>query len=285
MPPSSRPAPVERAKALLGTYVSVRAVAADAAAANAAIDAAFAEIEAVHRLMSFHEADSDLSRLNRAAPGEAIVVDARTAAVLAFALELAEQSGGVFDPTVAGRLVACGALPRPPGATDPDPGASWRVIALEDETVRLTRPVWLDLGGVAKGFAVDRAIEVLVAHGATEGCVNAGGDLRVFGPEPTLIELRAGDPDNVPVLELNQGAAASSGGGRLSGAHVDGRSRTPIDPARFACVTAPTCMAADALTKVVLGLGVGARPLLHRHRAHAYAFDDAHGWTSWEQAA
>ena len=174
MPSSSRPAPVERARPLLGTVVSVRAGFADGADAHAGIDAAFAEIAAVQRLMSFQDPMSDLSRLRRARPGETTPVDPRTAEVLAFALGIARETGGAFDPTVAGRAVLAGGLERPRDAEGPDPEASWRDIALEGDSVRLSRAAWLDLGGVAKGYAVDLAIRRLEVLGATEACVNAG---------------------------------------------------------------------------------------------------------------
>ena len=285
MPSSSRPATVERATPLLGTLVSVRAALAGSALANAAIDAAFDAARAVHRLMSFHDPDSDLSRLHRALPGEAVTVDPHTAAVLAFALELARRTGGAFDPTIAGKAVGRGDLPRPEGSRDPDRGVCWRDIRLEGLAVRRLRSVWIDLGGVAKGYAVDLAVAALKQHGIAEGCVNAGGDLRVFGARSELIELRAGDPAHTPVLELTDGAAASSGGGRGEASHFDGRGGGAIDPRRFVCVTAPSCMAADALTKVVLALGDDARPTLAAFQAEAHEFDAARGWRSWEMAA
>ena len=286
MPLSSRPAPVERAKPLLGTIVSVRAGFAEAAAARAAIDAAFAEIAAVHRLMSFQEPGSDLSRLRRQRRGEVTAVDPRTAEVLAFALALAEETDGAFDPTVAGRAVTAGGLARPEGEAGPDPGASWRDVILEGDAVRLACAAWLALGGVAKGYAVDRAVRRLQALGATEGCVNAGGDLRVFGPQAELVRLRAGDPDAAPVLELQDGAVASSGGaaGRVATAHFDGRGRERVAPERFACVTAPDCMTADALTKAVLAMGPGSAPVLAGHGARAYAYEADLGWRAWGPA-
>ena len=283
MPSSSRPAPVERARPLLGTVVSVRAGCADPAAGHAAIDAAFAEIARVHALMSFQEPASDLSRLRRQGPGEVTAVDPRTAEVLAFALALAAETDGAFDPTVAGRAVIAGGLARPHGEVGPDPEASWRDVELCGDGVRLRRAAWLDLGGVAKGYAVDRAVGRLQALGAHEGCVNAGGDLRVFGPAPELVRLRAGAADAAPVLELQDGAAASSGGAedRVATVHFDGRQGGRIAAARFACVTAPACMAADALTKAVLAMGPASHPVLERHGARAWSYEPSEGWRSW----
>src|SRR5262245_52260381 len=112
MPSSS---PIERAKPLLGTMVEVRVAGLGTAAAHAAIDAAFADIAAVHTLMSFHEAASDLSRINRLGCGMALEIDPRTAVVHAFALDLAAKSDGAFDPAAGALAVAAGDMPRPEG--------------------------------------------------------------------------------------------------------------------------------------------------------------------------
>ncbi len=261
--------------------VAVRVASADDAAGHAAIDAAFHEIAEVHRLMSFHDADSDLSRLNRLGAMKTVRLDPRTAEVLALALELAEQSQGAFDPCVGARAVADGDLPPPPGASAVDPMGAWRDVRLNGCEAHLTRPVWLDFGGIAKGYAVDRAIEQLRARGIDQVCVNAGGDLRVLGGGSELVRLRAGAADTLPVVKIADGALASSRGGDAAMAsHYDGAAGERISSRRFACVAAPTCVVADALTKVVLARGAAAGPLLVRYGAKAWTFDDEHGWRS-----
>src|SRR5579862_9420704 len=102
---------VQRARPWLGTLVRMRVGGLDEAHARAAIDRAFAEVETVHRCMSFHSADSDLAGLHTAQAGEAVAIDARTHEVLACALRIAELSDGCFDPTIAARQVALGVLP------------------------------------------------------------------------------------------------------------------------------------------------------------------------------
>lgn len=286
MPSSSIPPPIERAKPLLGTWVRIRAGFGTPADGHAATDAAFAEVARVHRLMSFHEPQSDLSRINAAAAGDSVEVDDRTAEVLEFALALAAESGGVFDPAVGPAAVACGRLPSP-ASRRPAEDASWRDVTREGSGVRLKAPVWLDLGGVAKGYAVDRAVARLQAGGALCGCVDAGGDLRVFGPEPWPVRLRTEGAGELPVVMLEDGALASSGGasGGDVSAHFDGRTGRVLDPGRFACVTAPSCMAADALTKVALALGEDASAILTGRGARAYAFSPAEGWRTFGDGA
>lgn len=284
----SPPRPVERARPLLGTMVSVRACFADTATAHTAIDAVFAEIALVHRLMSFHEPGSDVSRLNREAAVRPVAVDGRTFEVLRLAQALACASKGCFDVTVGGRAVRAGALPRPPYATPPDPDASWLDVELIEPlgAVAFRRPLWIDLGGIAKGYAVDRAIERLRAAGARQASVNAGGDLRVMGTDPELVHLRCGTahPAALPVLEVADGAVASSGSGLdpevAPALHFDGASKVQVPDGRFVTVVAPTCMVADALTKVVMAQGEEARPLLARYCAGAHLFDHTSGWRS-----
>ncbi|PYM17175.1 MAG: hypothetical protein DMD81_10050 [Candidatus Rokuibacteriota bacterium] len=214
---SSLPSIVERARPLLGTYVAIRVSGVPESCAHGAIDAAFDQIALVHHRMSFHEAESDVSRLNENALRHAVQVHPRTYEVLRWAQQIAEASHGWFDVTVARHLVAWGVLPRPRSAYDPDPRASWRDIELRrDGAVRFHRPTWIDLGGIAKGYAVDRAVELLRASGVPQGCVNAGGDLRVFGPAAERVRLRTGSRVRgvVPVVDVENASIASSGRAR-----------------------------------------------------------------------
>jgi thiamine biosynthesis lipoprotein len=287
---------IERAQPLLGTLVRIGLRGLGDAAAHEAIDRAFAAVARTHRLMSFHEPDSDLGRLNRLAGGTSarggspVRVDPWTAEVLRLALELAEASDGVFDITSAPRLVEWGYLPRPTGAPAPDPGATWCDIEFTAaDEVRFRKPLWIDLGGIAKGWAVDAALRALrPAPGI--GCrVNAGGDLRVAGPqtERVLLQVPGHPADRLPVIELRDAALASStglasrrgDGERQVGPHVDGRSRDPAPTDRFVSVVAPRCALADALTKVVLVRGAGAAAVLAALGAAAHLYDaGAHAW-------
>lgn len=288
-PCTSRTDDTERARPLLGTTVSIRLEGLPRACASDAIASGFAAVELVQRLMSFHEDASDVSRVNRNALLRPVQVHPHTYAVLRQAQIIADESAGVFDICVAGRLVEWGILPPPRAAGPPDPGASWRDIELgPDHTLRFHRPLWIDLGGIAKGFAVDLAIEAIAPAGARKCVVNAGGDLRVagHGTERVLLDAERGRGDAVPVLEIeNLGLASSSGlrhrrrhGDRTAGPHVHGRTRSVIGTRSFVSVVAPTCVIADALTKIVMAQRRRALPVLERHGAAAYWHNPRLGW-------
>jgi thiamine biosynthesis lipoprotein len=231
--------------------------------------------------MSFHEPQSDVTRLNQRAAMEPVEVDPRTFSVLSLALELAKATAGLFDISVADKLVAWGRLPRPPSAPDTDPAASWRDIELLDgQRVRFHRPLWVDVGGIAKGYGVDCAIRHVEGDTAVRWIVNAGGDLRVAGEGAEQIVLRT-DADfdaSIPTIVLENASVASSSGrgqdfrvGReTAGPHIDGRTGRAIGSDLFVSVVAKDCVIADALTKVVLGAPRQAAALLEQYDAIAF---------------
>lgn len=236
---------VRRARPLLGTVVEIRAMGRSAerssAALHAAIDAAFAQVELVHRLMSYQDPDSELSRLNRCAVDSIQRVDPHTYSVLSAAMRFARLSSGAFDPCVPSRH------------------ASWEdVELLGGHRMRLRRPLRLDLGGIAKGYAVDLATRTLQGANVRETIVNAGGDLRVSGTRTQEVSLRHPEAPTVGInpLQLRDAALASSAAyfsrSLPVSALVDPRTREPYRGNDTVSVRAADCMTADALTKVVL---------------------------------
>jgi FAD:protein FMN transferase len=268
----------------LGTLVDVAVMAPSSDAAEAGLNAAFAAVSRIHRALSLHDPQSELSRLNRNAPSAVQTVSTDLRLVLACALDLAVRSRGAFDPAVGGRVAALGFLPpQAPSET----GVSWRDVDLSVRGVRFARPLVLDFGGIAKGYAVDCAVDALRRHGIMAGRVNAGGDLRVFGDQTERVHVRTGGPQGIllPLVALNDGAVATSayGGQRR---RVQGRWATPlIEPVgglpmmstRTVSVVAPTCMVADALTKVVALRGATAAGILTAYGASATVLSPAAG--------
>lgn len=271
--------PTERAQPWLGTLVSIRIEGLAEAEAYRAIDVAFAEIATVHRLMSFHDPSSDVSRLNRDAARHPVTVHPWTYFVLEQAQQCSRASEGCFDISIGAELVKWKMLEAPLGAPVPQSGA-WQDMELRASSrVVFRRPLWIDLGGIAKGYAVDRAIERLCEFGPSRAVVNAGGDIRVLGDNAEPIRLGApSDGEVAPVLKLADGSAAGSRtafkqhrfNGHFCGPHVDGSRRAPVLVDRFVCVVAEQCMVADALTKVVMARGEQSADVLRRYSASAY---------------
>ncbi len=277
----------ERAQPWLGTLVNIRVEGLSDTEAHRAINQAFAEIATVHRLMSFHDVTSEVSRLNREAARHPIAVHPWTYSVLGEAQRFSHATDGCFDVSVAAKLVEWGMLPAPHKTQTP-PFGSWRDIELlSADHVAFRRPLWIDLGGIAKGFAVDRATERLRDCGAQRTVVNAGGDIRVAGGNAEMIRLGADSmKEGAPVLELMDGSVAGSlaafrekpSGAQVSGPHVDGSRRKPAPLDRFVCVVAEQCVVADALTKVVMAMGLESAELLEQFGASAYIKDPDKEW-------
>lgn len=249
---------LRRCRPLLGTFVEITAAGDTAAAVQAAIDEAFAAIGRVQASMSFHDPASELSRVNRAAAsGKTVQVSPQIYHVLAFAKALHAGTQGIFD-IAAARTQDQGA-----GTAD--------IELLPDHAVRCLRPLTIDLGGVAKGFAVDCAIEVLRGTGMDSALVNAGGDMRCFGQPQAVCIRHPGMPGRfVPLPDLNDAALATSANSYTACAHFHGRTRGPLRRPFSVSVRARACMMADALTKVVLACGQRSAPLLSEFDADAF---------------
>jgi thiamine biosynthesis lipoprotein len=248
-----------RARPLLGTFVEIVARADAPAAAARAMSRAFAEIEVLQARLSTHDPASEVSRLNREAYARPVAVSRDTWRVLRAACRLSRQSAGAFDVTLEG------------GSRD--------ILFLARMRVRFARPLRIDLGGIAKGYCVDRAVAVLKRGGIESGLVNAGGDVRAFGPHAFALHLRhPADPGQLFGLgEIRDAALATSasyasGRARCAGRLLDGRSGSPIDPGLSVSVRASSALLADALTKVVAADGARAEPLLAHYRAHACVY-------------
>lgn len=242
-------------------------------AADATVDATVAsvrlEFEEQERRFSRFRADSELAAVNRAA-GSPTSISSTVAEVIALALRAAATSGGRFDPTVLGALLAAG-YDRDfdelvAGARDVlhpvRPAGRWRDVCVTRATLHMPADVGLDLGGIVKGWTCDRAAERALAVGLPWVLVDAGGDLRILGDAPR-IAVGVEDPDDddrAPFLRvgLDGGALATSCTTRRrwgDGAHHLIDPRTSL-PARTGVVQAtawaPTCAEAEVAAKVLL---------------------------------
>lgn len=270
-----------RAQPWLGTLVDITiADALGDAEPISCFNDAFARVADVHRLMSFHDPASDVSRVNHAAIGESVEVHAHTHEVIRCALAMACATDGIFDVTCAPRLVEWGYLPTPAGdLPEHVPGRS-SLILQDGYRIKKTNAAWIDLGGIAKGYAVDLAIASLRRSGIQSACVNAGGDLRAFGDIAYPVLIRHPLYPNAAAFhtELCEQALATSGtyfsrkriNDRECSALINGSDSQPITAGFSASIRAPTCMLADALTKVVMASADPQHPVLERFGAAAF---------------
>jgi thiamine biosynthesis lipoprotein len=228
---------VQRLRPAMGSLLAIEARAPSQREALAGIEAAYAAVGVLGRRLHPHRPGSELAQISGARLEVPQPVERDLWELLALAKRIHTLSAGVFDPC----------LPRRPGTLgDIELLASHRVIC--------HAPVALDLGGMAKGYAVDAAVAALRVHGCTAGLVNAGGDLRVFGAAQTVL-VRA-EHDTCQPLELADVALAVSDlcvQGRPSehqGYYVRGSGAAAGK--RHAAVIAADAATADALTKCVL---------------------------------
>ena len=277
----------------MDTAVTVEAVSPGAADGAAALDRAFGWFREVEAKCSRFDPGSELRRLCER-PREPVAVTPLLWGALRLAVEVARQSGGAFDPTVGRRMEMRGfdrdyrSGRRIPTGIDPEAGASWRDVSLDGRgrTVTLRRPLLLDLGGVAKGLAVDLALHEL--DGFAGAAVDAGGDVAVRGVNARGTAWRIGirhprEPGELcTCLELAGGAVCTSGdyerrahcdGG---GHHVDPRNGAPAADVVSCTVVAPEASLADALSTAATILGAAAgSDWLHRHGVEGLLFTAA----------
>lgn len=210
-------------EAIMGTSVRVELWHDDAAAGRAAIAAVMEEMHRIDRLMSPYKETSELSRINRDAARRSVPISKEMYDLIRRALEFSELSGGAFDITFSsvGYLYDYRRHVKPSEREIAErlPGINFRHLQLDPKTssIRFARPgVRIDLGGIAKGHAVDRSIALLKARGVAHASVSAGGDTGLLGDRrgrPWHVGIR--DPRKrdavAAVLPLADTAISTSG--------------------------------------------------------------------------
>ena len=205
-----------RARPLMGTLVTIQLDANDMLRDVSSMMAqTFAVMTRIASVMSAHDAHSDLGRMSRARSGEVMQLDVHTWHVLQAAKHWAAKSHGAFNPALAGKVLAHKGTR--PGLLGHEALSTHLadVALLDDHCVRMAAPVALDVGGIAKGYALDQAAAVLQQRGCQRAILNAGGDLRVVGERRWPVEVRhAGtklrDRKGCDVRFMREGALATS---------------------------------------------------------------------------
>ncbi len=269
-------AEISRCKPLLGTYVELSLcskILTDSQLLELS-QLGFVEIEKIHQLMSFHETESDLSRINRQASSQVVSITSDIHKVLQQALMLSEQTNGLFDISIAPLLMEQSLLPVMENVSI-DSEANWQDIVLNESGVRFKKPLAIDLGGIAKGYAVDKAYEAILETSKDPDIkilINAGGDLRFsqWQQQPLLIPTPFFENPDIELLMQNS-AVATSGDYLLEGKHAILSKQSMVLENRPLSVSvfAENCMIADALTKWVF-LSPKPLELLQIYKAKAF---------------
>lgn len=270
----------------MGTVVTIEIVGGpdgrpdDRSSHLEAIDRAFAWVVDVERRCSRFEPDSEVSRLS-ARPGEPVAVSAMTFAAVEFALAVARETDGAFDPTVGAAMTRLGfdrhyQTGAPVVVSGAQASATFRDVVLDPaaRTITLQRPLALDLGAVAKGLAVDMAARELQPFG--NFAIDAGGDVYCGGRNADGRRWTVGirhpreDGAMIDAVQVSDAAVCTSGDyerRQADGHHLlDPRTGTSATAAVSATVIAPTAMLADALATAAFVLGpVRGLALLERH--------------------
>lgn len=263
-----QPQRYSQAREVMGTLATVTAIAPTEGLATAAVEAGYRRLDEVNRLMSDYLEDSEVGRLNRAPPGTPIAVAPETLACVQAARRFGQASGGAFDATCRPLVTLwkrCGAAGRLP--TDDELVAARALVGsnriIVDETNRtlaLTEAgVQLDLGGIAKGYALDLAAQAMQDAGAASVLVDVGGDVLAIGTLPDGQSWRIGvkhpfENALVTYLRLSNRAVATSGiqqrfydiDGRRYSHIIDPRTGQPTEQAPSVTVIAPDGITADA---------------------------------------
>jgi len=269
---------------VMGTFARVVAVASDAETAKKSIDAAFEQFRQIEALMSWRKPDSEIARVNRDAYVNPIRVSRPTFEVLQKSVEFSRLSEGAFDITV-GPLMELWRSAQDVNRVPTDAelqqvrskvGFEKLVLDANNLTVRFAVDgMKLDLGGIAKGYAVDKAVEAMQNYGALAAMVDAGGNIRCFGSPPAkdswLIGLQ--DPNvtdeqikiDRPILTLKftDNAVATSGdyrrfvvvGGRRHSHIVNPATGQSSESLASVTIICPNATDADALSTAVTVMG------------------------------
>jgi thiamine biosynthesis lipoprotein len=274
-PQAARAEWMERTEAIMGTRVYVQLWADDPAKGDAAIEAVMAEMRRIDALMSHYKPESQLSQINARANREPVQVDKELFDLIKLSTHYSQITEGAFDITYA----SVGYLYDYPKHVRPSeqqikaalPAVNWRNMRFDEEhhSIRFDHPgMRIDLGGIGKGYAVDRGVEILKARGFKHAVVTAGGDSRIIGDHmgrPWLIAIRhPDDPKKVVTrIPLSDSAMSTSGDyeryfdedGVRYHHIIDPRTGHSASKVRSATILAPTATQTDGMSKTAFVLG------------------------------
>jgi len=267
-----------RSQLVMDTKVDVTLYGLSAREATVISREMFEEMERLEQILSRHVPDSDISRINQAAGQEWVSVERETVELLQEAVEAARLMDGAFDPTVGALLRLWGfgtEEPRVPGDQELEQAleqVDYEQIQIDEANSRvfLARSgMSIDVGGIAKGFIVDRGQEVTAAAGVKAAFINAGGDISIRGQRPAGGKWRVAvqDPHSpqewIAIIEMESGSIATSGDyqrffeedGEVYHHILDTASGLPARGVSSVTVTGPSTSMVDALSTGIFVLG------------------------------
>lgn len=262
-------APYIRTQVALGTMITISVRGMEREAADAAMNAAFAEVRRIDTLFTTWGSAGPIARLNRGDDAR-VVLDGEVAALAARCDSLVRLTEGAFDVALQHLIDAWGfesdapAVPSAQALEAARARSGWRHITRAGDTLVRTNGVALNFGAVAKGYAVDRAVAVLAQHGAHEALVNAGGEIRATGGEWTVGVQDPRDPQTLAAELVITGEAVATSGdyeqyfehdGRRYHHILDPSTGAPAGGCRSVTVVARDDAAADALATGIFVLG------------------------------
>jgi thiamine biosynthesis lipoprotein len=265
----------KRTDAIMGTRIYVELWDTDAAHGEASIDAVMAEMRRIDDLMSHYKPESQLSKINQHAADEPVVVDKELFDLIKLSTHYSEITEGAFDITYA----SVGYLYNYPMHIRPTeeqikaalPAVNWRNMKFDDVHHSVFfehKGMRIDLGGIGKGYAVDRGIEILQKRGIQHAVVTAGGDSRIIGDHmgrAWLVAIRHPDDPNKVVTRIPLSDAAMSTSGDYeryfdeNGVRyhhiIDPRTGHSASKVRSATIIGPTATQTDGMSKTAFVLG------------------------------
>src|SRR3990170_3593691 len=274
---------LNQTRMIMGTFAEVSIYSSDEKTAGKAIEGALDEMERMDRIMSNYKNDSELSKVNKKAAKSPVPCNAELLDVIEQSQYYSELSGGAFDITVS-PIVALWGFFSEKGHVPPDkeiekvlPAVSYRniVINKSNDTKKPATIIFkntqtqIDLGAIGKGYAVDKALEIIRKFGISNGCINLGGNIYVLGTPPGKNAWKIGvqHPRNsgeiLGYLELKNEATATSGdyerffefNGKRYSHIINPQTGRPVSGTIATTIVAPTGTAVDALSTLVFVLG------------------------------
>jgi FAD:protein FMN transferase len=265
-------------RVILDTSVELQISASSTAEAELVRDDVFAEMERLEELFSRSLSASDVSVINSRSGQDPVTVDREVFYVTVQALNYSEISNGAFDPTVAPLIDLWGfigqdyRLPAPEEIERLLPLVDYRLVEYDDESLEIYLPkeaMALELGGIAKGYIIDRALAVIGDRGVENAFVNVGGDIGMIGVKPDGNPWRIGirnprnDTNIIAVLPAFDGAVVTSGDyervfevdGKTYHHILDPKDGMPARVLASVTIAADTAIAADALSTAVFVMG------------------------------